>query len=149
MDPEYWREIEELYDAARKREPSERNAFLAAACRGKQELRRNLELLLAQDVSQEGVLEHPAWEGAAVPIEKLPEVLLTPGEHLGPYEIKALLGEGGMGQVFRARDTRLNRLVAIKVSKDRFTERFQREVRAIAALNHPNICSLYDVGPNY
>ena len=67
---------------------------------------------------------------------------------LGPYKIEALLGEGGMGQVFRARDTRLDRTVAIKVLKE-WSGRFEKESRAIAALNHPNICTLHDVGPNY
>ena len=74
---------------------------------------------------------------------------LTVGEKLGPYEIIAPIGAGGMGEVYRARDSRLNRDVAIKVSAERFAERFEREARAVAALNHPNICSLYDVGPNY
>src|SRR6266853_1058780 len=74
---------------------------------------------------------------------------LAVGDKLGPYEILALLGKGGMGEVYRARDTRLNRDVAIKVSKEQFTERFAREARAIAALNHPHICTLYDIGPNY
>jgi eukaryotic-like serine/threonine-protein kinase len=74
---------------------------------------------------------------------------LQPGEKLGPYEILALVGKGGMGEVYRAHDPRLNRDVAIKVSNAQFTERFTREARAIAALNHTNICQLYDVGPNY
>ncbi len=74
---------------------------------------------------------------------------LAPGTRLGPYEIVADLGAGGMGEVYRAHDTRLGREVAIKISKERFTERFDREARAVAALNHPNICHLYDVGPNY
>src|SRR5215831_291106 len=71
------------------------------------------------------------------------------GECLGPYEILARVGAGGMGEVYKARDTRLDRLVAIKISKERFSERFEREARAVGALNHPNICQLYDVGPNY
>ena len=71
------------------------------------------------------------------------------GEKLGPYEIVAPIGAGGMGEVYRARDTRLGRDVAVKISGARFSERFEREARAIAALNHPNICQLYDVGPNY
>src|SRR5580700_4396977 len=71
------------------------------------------------------------------------------GDKLGPYEILAPIGKGGMGEVYRAADTRLHRDVAIKVSAERFSERFEREARAIASLNHPNICSLYDVGPNY
>src|SRR5262245_48688198 len=71
------------------------------------------------------------------------------GERLGHYEITALIGHGGMGEVYKARDPRLNRDVAIKSSQEQFSERFEREANAIAALNHPNICTLYDVGPNY
>ena len=74
---------------------------------------------------------------------------LSVGDKLGPYEILAAIGAGGMGQVYKARDTRLGRDVAIKVSSEKFTDRFEREARSIAALNHPNICHLYDVGPNY
>jgi eukaryotic-like serine/threonine-protein kinase len=74
---------------------------------------------------------------------------LSAGDKLGPYEIVALVGVGGMGEVYRARDPRLGRDVAIKVSTSPFSERFEREARAVAALNHPNICTLYDVGPNY
>src|SRR5690348_13337265 len=74
---------------------------------------------------------------------------MTPGTKLGPYEITALIGAGGMGEVYRAHDPRLGRDVAIKVSAERFNDRFEREARAVAALNHPNICTLYDVGPNY
>ncbi len=74
---------------------------------------------------------------------------LVPGQRLGPYEIIARLGEGGMGEVWRARDTRLGRDVAIKTSHQQFNERFEREARAVAALNHPNVCHLYDVGPDY
>ncbi len=71
------------------------------------------------------------------------------GTRLGPYEITAPLGAGGMGEVYKARDTRLNRIVAIKVSREQFSERFEREAHAVAALNHSNICTLHDVGPNY
>jgi serine/threonine protein kinase/Tol biopolymer transport system component len=74
---------------------------------------------------------------------------LSVGDKLGPYEILAPLGAGGMGAVYRARDPRLNRDVAIKISAEQFTERFDREARAIAALNHPHICQIYDVGPDY
>jgi serine/threonine protein kinase len=74
---------------------------------------------------------------------------LSAGDKLGPYEILAPIGAGGMGQVYRARDSRLNRDVAIKVSSEQFSERFEREARAIAALNHPNICQIYDVGPDF
>src|ERR1700680_777972 len=74
---------------------------------------------------------------------------LSPGDKVGPYEILAPIGAGGMGAVYKARDPRLDRIVAIKVSAAQFSERFERETRAIAALNHPNICQIYDVGPNY
>ncbi len=74
---------------------------------------------------------------------------LSPGTHVGPYEVIARVGAGGMGEVWKARDPRLNRDVAIKKSQDRFTGRFQREAFAIAALNHPNVCTLFDVGPDY
>src|SRR6476469_7119689 len=75
--------------------------------------------------------------------------MLTAGTRLGPYEILSSLGAGGMGEVYKARDTRLDRIVAVKVSREEFTERFEREARAVAALNHPHICQLYDVGPDY
>ena len=74
---------------------------------------------------------------------------LAAGEKLGPYEILTPIGAGGMGEVYKARDTRLDRVVAVKVSKTAFDQRFDREARAVAALNHPNICTLHDVGPDY
>jgi hypothetical protein len=74
---------------------------------------------------------------------------LEPGTRLGPYEILEPLGQGGMADVYRAHDSRLGRQVAIKVATEQFTDRFAREARAVAALNHPNLCTLYDVGPDY
>src|SRR6478672_5795678 len=74
---------------------------------------------------------------------------LATGTRFGPYEILAPIGAGGMGEVYKARDTRLDRTVAVKISAEQFSERFDREARAVAALNHPNICTLFDVGPNY
>src|SRR5512138_1689054 len=71
------------------------------------------------------------------------------GRTISHFQILEKLGEGGMGEVWKARDTRLDRTVALKISKDQFSERFEREARAVAALNHPNICTLHDVGPNY
>ncbi len=138
MSSERLRKIEELYHSARE----EGTAVLLDA---DPELRREVEKLLAQDS-----------DGGAKLLDQSAENLLMgmagsrveAGSQLGPYRIKALLGEGGMGQVFRATDTRLGRSVAIKVLKD-WTGRFEKESRAIAALNHPNICTLHDVGPNY
>ena len=74
---------------------------------------------------------------------------LSPGERLGPYEILARIGAGGMGEVWKARDSRLDRAVAIKICAGQFSDRFDREARAVAALNHPNVCTIHDVGPNY
>jgi len=137
MDPQHWRQIEELYSAALACEPSERSRLLEQVG---PEVRREVELMLAQSGSL--LLDRPVWEA-------LPEdsgTTLAAGHRLGRYEIEAPLGAGGMGEVFRARDTRLNRTVALKISKTQFSERFEREARAIAALNHPNICQLYDIG---
>src|SRR5207244_12075771 len=74
---------------------------------------------------------------------------LSPGTLLGPYQVLSMLGAGGMGEVYRARDTRLNRDVALKMLRAEHAQRFQREARAIAALNHPNIVCIFDVGENY
>src|SRR5260370_9874712 len=89
-------------------------------------------------------------------IQNAPELLgdstvtqLAVGASLGPYRIESRLGEGGMGEVFRAVDTRLGRAVAIKIAREQFGSRFEGEARAISSLNHPSICTLYDVGPNY
>jgi len=94
----------------------------------------------------------PDWESAetsVLPCENTNDMPLAAGDKLGPYEIIAPIGAGGMGEVYRAHDSRLDRDVAIKVSAQRFSARFEREARAIAALNHSNICHVYDVGPNY
>src|SRR5712691_223201 len=129
MTPERLREIEELYHAAR-----ENRAVLDHA---DPELRREVEALLAQ----EGLLPKLALSSTVTQVEV--------GAQLGPYKIETLLGAGGMGQVFQARDTRLGRAVALKVVHERFSARFEREARAISALNHPHICTLYDIGPNF
>jgi eukaryotic-like serine/threonine-protein kinase len=76
-------------------------------------------------------------------------VPLSPHTRLGPYEILSAIGAGGMGEVYKARDTRLERIVAIKILRGPHSERFAQEARAIAALNHPHICTLHDIGPNY
>src|SRR5262249_26434814 len=81
--------------------------------------------------------------------ENLTVTQIGAGVCLGPYRIEGKLGEGGMGEVFRAVDTRLGRAVAIKTAREEFTSRFEREARAISSLNHPHICTLFDLGPNY
>ncbi len=142
--PEPLQKLEALYHAARERQPRERSAFLASACAGNEKLRREVESLLAQDGGD--VMGRQAMEMAANLLGDATETRAAIGTELGPYRIEALLGAGGMGQVFKARDTRLGRAVAIKVTQEQFSARFGHEARAIAALNHPHICTLYDVG---
>ena len=149
MTPERWRKVEELYYAAREQAVDHRAAFLAGACRGDADLRHEVESLLARDCSVADILDHPAWEVSPSLINDPTRTALVPGMQLGPYKIEAILGSGGMGQVYKARDTRLDRSVAIKILSQQFSGRFEREARAISALNHPHICTLHDVGPNY
>jgi predicted Ser/Thr protein kinase len=134
VTPELWRQVDELYHAVLDLPTANRPARLEQA---DPEVRREVESLLAQEGS---ALNHPAWE---VPAE------IKPGTQLGPYKIEASIGAGGMGQVCRAVDSRLGRKVAIKIAGRQFGERLEREARAISALNHPHICTLYDVGPDY
>jgi eukaryotic-like serine/threonine-protein kinase len=147
MDSARFRRIEELYHSALDREPDQRDSFLQQACGNDTELRRDVRALLAKDVSTGVLVDRSAWAGASEFADR--HTILKPGEALGPYEIAGVLGAGGMGDVYRARDTRLGRQVAIKVCRERFSDRFEREARTISALNHPNICTLYDIGPNY
>lgn len=145
MTPERFRQIEELYHAARERAAVERAALLAQA---DPDVRREVESLLATRAKGE-FLDRPAVQNATLLLKESILTGLTAGATLGPYRIESKLGEGGMGEVFRATDTRLGRAVAIKAIRERFDARFEREARAISLLNHPNICTLYDVGPNY
>jgi len=147
MDRERWRKIERLYHLAMEHEPAQRNRFLAEACQGDAELCGEVESLFAQSGATDTRIDRTAWGVVAEQPETPTD--LTPGARLGPYQILGPLGEGGMGTVYRGLDTRLGRVVAIKFSAEQFSKRFEREARAISALNHPHICTLYDVGPNY
>ncbi len=148
MTPTRWQEIKRVYHVALERPPADRAAYLAQVCKDDPELRSEVESLLAQDSSKSGTLDRPAWDGLVSPSDGS-MTPITSGTQLGPYKIEGPLGEGGMGEVFRGVDTRLGRSVAVKTSREQFSARFDREARAISALNHPNICTLYDVGPNY
>jgi tetratricopeptide (TPR) repeat protein len=145
MTPERFQQIEKVYQAARERTAEERAALLAQT---DSELRREVESLLAQRPGV-GFLDRPAVQNAPELPGNLAVTGLTAGARLGPYQVESKLGEGGMGEVFRAVDTRLGRPVAIKLAHEQLSSRFEREARAISSLNHPHICTLYDVGPNY
>jgi tetratricopeptide (TPR) repeat protein len=138
VTPERFGQIEELYHSVREASVDERAALLE---RADPELRREVESLLARE-SDRLILDSAALLGED-------PTFLRAGTRLGPYQFEDKLGEGGMGAVFRAVDTRLGRRVAIKLVHQEFSARFEREARAISSLNHPNICTLHDVGPGY
>ena len=140
--------VETLYRAALEREPAERQAFLIEACAGDEALLHEIESLLVYDERAGQFLEVPAVEVEAKSMAADCNLSLI-GQQLSHYRITEKIGSGGMGEVYRVRDIRLQRDVAVKVSRDPFSERFEREARLVAALNHPNICTLHDVGPNY
>ncbi|HWD00366.1 MAG TPA: protein kinase, partial [Candidatus Sulfopaludibacter sp.] len=141
MTPERRRQVEDLFHRAVSRAPEARAALLAGC---DPEVRLEVESLLAQASGGELL----TCLIAHVP-ELKTESMIVPGSELGPYRIEEAIGSGGMGTVYRAVDTRLKRRVAVKIGMERFSGRFAREAKAIAALNHPQICSLYDIGPNY
>ncbi len=148
MTPERWQQVDRLYHSALEREPGERSAFLAEACGDDEELCREVESLLAQEGS---TLDRPAWEGAADLLDDPSRPQLATGTQIGPYKIEAELGAGGMGVVYRALDTKLNRPVAVKVLSDELANaaargRFQREAQMASSLNHPHILTVYDAG---
>lgn len=145
MTPERFQQIEELYHAVRERTAEERSALLEQA---DPEVRREVESLLTKRKGGE-FLEQPVIGDAANRGSDSTSAGLAPGTRLGPYLIEAKLGEGGMGEVYRAIDTRLGRALAIKIIREQFNARFDREARAISSLNHPNICTLFDIGTNY
>ena len=149
MDPERWQQVARIYDGAAERPASERSAYLAHACGDDEPLRREVESLLDQEGTPV-LIDRPALESAKELLQ--PDAALPPGTRLGPYQVDELIGSGGMGHVYRAIDTRLNRTVAIKVLADAAAldpesrQRFEREGRAIASLTHPHICTVHDVG---
>jgi serine/threonine protein kinase len=148
LKAEHRQKIEELCHSARQREPDGRSAFLAEACQGDEQLRREVESLLATPDATLGS-PWPAPQAATAALDQTSIRHLAAGTRLGPYRIETILGVGGMGEVYGAVDTRLDRSVAIKISREQFSARFEIEAKAISSLNHPNICTLYDVGPNY
>jgi len=145
---ERWQEIERLYHSALEQSPEDRGPYVENACGGDEALRREVESLLASDDRAADFLEatEPEVEEVA------PDARKTAGTRVGSYMIMEFLRAGGMGEVYKARDTRLDRIVAIKflpvaIASDGVAlERFHREARAASALNHPRICTVHDVG---
>ena len=143
MSEDRWRQTERIYQDALKITPEKRSAFLEEACRNVPDVKRDVEVLLAADSLT--FMNRPAWDA----VSAISESLLPKGESIGIYRIETMLGRGGMGEVYRAHDAKLNRDVAVKVLPAAFINdrerlsRFQREARMLASLNHPNIASIY------
>ena len=152
-----WRRVRMIFGDAAELPPGDRNAFLSRACHGDLDLRARVEALLAADSEAADFLNAPVEEYAAELVAELEDQEPTPTERLedrllGPYRIVGQIGRGGMGEVFEAYDTRLDRRVAIKLLPREWSqepeakERFRREARAASTLDHPNICTVYDLG---
>jgi eukaryotic-like serine/threonine-protein kinase len=151
MDAERWAKIDRLLDEAMDRLPEDRAVFLADACAGDQELQREVQSLLDAHAKSASFLSTLALDMAARRLAGEKQISLI-GKQLGSYQVIAVLGIGGMGEVYLARDERLQRKLVLKLLPQHFTRvvdrvrRFEREARAASALNHPNIITIYDIG---
>src|SRR5262245_26880440 len=151
MKPERWHKIEKLYHSALEREADQRTAFLAEACAGDDSLRREVESLLAHQSKAENLMETPVMEIAAKALAGDQNGSMA-GQSLGSYQILSRLGAGGMGEVYQARDARLERTVALKILPAEVAadaermRRFVREAKAASALNHPHVATIYEIG---
>src|SRR5262245_24635290 len=152
MTPERWQQIESLFESALARRPEERTSFLSEACAGDQALCHEVEKLLRSFEAAGSFLETPAADSFSLDARPGQLPALTAGQKLAHYEIISQLGTGGMGEVYLARDTALDRLIALKLLPELFAadpervSRFEREARAASALNHPNIINIHEVG---
>src|SRR5882757_753960 len=151
MKAERWKQVNDLFQSTVDRAPGERAAFLDEACQGDEPLRREVESLLTSHVRAENFIELPAFEVAPELVTKDRTGALV-GRVIGHYLIESLIGVGGMGEVYLARDERLGRKAALKLLPDSLTidetqlSRFKNEARSASALNHPNILTVYEIG---
>src|SRR5438105_5484985 len=146
---EHWQQVQDLFHAALERGPGDRSGFLAEACSGNENLRKEIETLIVAHEEGEHFIDSPAYMATAEILTDVQE--FEPGQSLGHYEICSVLGEGGMGKVYLAEDRKLKRKVALKVlpitnrGDEEARRRLLREAQAAAALDHPNICAIYEV----
>ena len=151
MKPERWQKIDKILEAALEQKVADRSAFLEEVCAGDEALREEVEGLLAADEQAEDLMEEPALEMEAKGMAKH-RVNSLVGQQIGSYQLLSLLGVGGMGEVYLAQDSRLDRKVALKFLPEEMQQdstakkRFLREAKSAAALDHPFICKIYEVG---